>query len=189
MLLHLRRALILSAILLALTGLAYPYAVTGISHLLFKHQADGSITADGSTLIGQNWTGPMWFQGRPSATLDANGKADPYNPMASGASNLGPRSKALEQAAAANRDALENQGIVPTAGLVTASGSGLDPDISPADAYAQVEAVARARSLQASEVRHLVAAHIHSPELGFLGARYVNVLELNEALSRLAPSG
>jgi K+-transporting ATPase ATPase C chain len=189
MILHLRRAVIVSVILFALTGLAYPYAVTGISHLLFRHQADGSLSSNGSTLIGQAWTGPMWFQGRPSATLNADGKSQPYNPMASGASNLGPRAKALQQAAAANRAALVQEGITPTAGLVTASGSGLDPDISPADAYAQVAAVARARGLPISVVHHLVATHIHSPELGFLGAQYVNVLDLNEALARLASSG
>lgn len=185
MILHLRRAVVVSVILFAITGLAYPYAVTGISQALFRHQADGSLTADGSTLIGQTWAGPRWFHGRPSATVGANGKPQPYNPMASGASNLGPRSKALEEAAAANRKALEREGITATAGLVTASGSGLDPDISPADAYAQVDAVAHARRLPAAEVRRLVAAHIHSPELGFLGAQYVNVLELNEALANL----
>lgn len=189
MLNHLRRAVIVSVVLFALFGLAYPYAVTGISRVLFRHQAGGSLTANGSTLIGQSWTGPMWFQGRPSATLDADGKPQPYNSMASGASNLGPRSKVLEQAVAANAKALEQQGISPTAGLVTASGSGLDPDISPADAYAQVGAVARARSLPASEVRNLVASHIHRPELGFLGAQYVDVLELNEALARLVSGG
>ena len=189
MLNHLRRAVIVSVVLFALFGLAYPYAVTGISRVLFRHQAGGSLTANGSTLIGQSWTGPMWFQGRPSATLNAGGKPQPYNAMASGASNLGPRSKVLEQSAAANAKALEKQGITPTNGLVTASGSGLDPDISPADAYAQVGAVARARNLPVSEVSSLVAAHIHSPELGFLGAQYVDVLELNEALARLVSGG
>jgi len=182
---HLRRAVLVSVVLFVLFGLAYPYAVTGISQVFFKHQADGSLTADGSTLIGQNWTGPTWFQGRPSATLDANGKPQPYNPMASGASNLGPRSKAEEQAVASNVAALQKEGIAPTNDLVTASGSGLDPDISPADAYAQVDAVANARDLPADRVRRLVASHIHGAELGFLGSEYVDVLELNEALSAL----
>ena len=185
MLLHLRRAVIVSVILFALLGLAYPYAVTGIAQGLFRHQADGSLTADGSTLIGQQWKGPQWFQGRPSATVGSNGKAQPYNPMASGASNLGPRSKAEEQAVAANAKVLRQEGITPTNDLVTASGSGLDPDISPADAYAQVDTVARARGLAVSEVRHLVATHVHSAELGFLGSDYVDVLELNEALAAL----
>ena len=182
---HLRRAVIVSVVLFALFGLAYPYAVTGISQAFFRHQADGSLTADGSTLIGQNWTGPRWFQGRPSATLNASGKPQPYNAMASGASNLGPRSKAEEQAVASNVQTLRKQGITPTNDLVTASGSGLDPDISPADAYAQVDRVARARSLPASQVRRLVTSHIHHPELGFLGADYIDVLELNEALAAL----
>ena len=182
---HLRRAVIVSVVLFVLFGLAYPYAVTGIAQAFFKHQANGSLTADGSTLIGQNWTGPMWFQGRPSATLNANGRAQPYNAMASGASNLGPRSKVEEQDVAANVKALQKAGISPTNDLVTASGSGLDPDISPADAYAQVDAVARARSLPVAEVRRLVAAHVHRAELGFLGSQYVNVLELNEALAGL----
>jgi K+-transporting ATPase ATPase C chain len=175
MLVHLRRAIILSAIFLALCGLAYGYAATGVSQLLFKHQADGSITANGSTLIGQQWSGPLWFQGRP----------DPYTPMATGASNLGPRSQTLEQNAAKQKDALNKEGVQPTPGLVTTSGSGIDPDISPVDAYAQVNAVAAARHLAPSAVNQLVASHVHPAELGFLGSDYVDVLELDQALARL----
>jgi K+-transporting ATPase ATPase C chain len=175
MLVHLRRAVILSIIFFALCGLAYGYAATGLSHVLFRHQADGSITANGSTLIGQSWSGPGWFQGRP----------DPFTPMASGAANLGPRSQALQQAAAKQVDALRKQGIQPTPGLVTTSGSGLDPDISPTDAYAQANAVAMARHLTTTQVHQLVASHVHPAELGFLGADYVDVLELNQALARL----
>lgn len=175
MLVHLRRAVILSVIFFALCGLAYGYAATGLSHVLFSHQANGSITANGSTLIGQQWNGPSWFQGRP----------DNYTPIATGGSNLGPRSKVLEQNVAKQMDALKKEGIQPTSGLVTNSGSGLDPDISPADAYAQVAAVAGARHLPVSQVHQLVASHIHPSELGFLGADYVNVLELNQALARL----
>ena len=182
---HLRRAVIVSVLLFVVFGLGYPYAVTGISQAFFKHQADGSLTADGSMLIGQTWTGPRWFQGRPSATLGSDGKAQPYNAMASAASNLGPRARAEEQAVASNIKVLRQQGITPTNDLVTASGSGLDPDISPADAYAQVDAVAKARNMSSSEVRRLVATHIHGAELGFLGSQYVNVLELNEALATL----
>ena len=185
MLTHLRRAVIVSVILFALFGLGYPYAVTGISQAFFKHQADGSLTADGSTLIGQSWTGPRWFQGRPSATLGSDGKAAPYNAMASGASNLGPRAKAEEQAVTSKIKVLQQQGITPTNDLVTGSGSGLDPDISPPDAYAQVDAVAKARGLSPGAVRRLVATHIHGAELGFLGSQYVDVLELNEALAGL----
>jgi K+-transporting ATPase ATPase C chain len=175
MLIHLRRAVILSLIFFALCGLAYGYAGTGLSQLLFKHQADGSITANGSTLIGQSWSGPGWFQGRP----------DSYTPMASGAANLGPRSQALEQAVAKQVDALKKQGIQPTPGLVTTSGSGLDPDISPTDGYAQVNAVAAARHLPVAQVHQLVSSHVHIAELGFLGSDYVNVLELNQALAQV----
>jgi K+-transporting ATPase ATPase C chain len=175
MLVHLRRAVILSVIFLALCGLAYGYAATGLSHVLFSHQANGSITANGSTLIGQSWSGPSWFQGRP----------DPDTPMASAAANLGPRSQALQQAVAKQVDALKKQGIQPTPGLVTTSGSGLDPDISPTDAYAQVDAVAAARHLSPPQLHQLVAGHVHVAELGFLGSDYVNVLELNQALAQL----
>ena len=175
MLVHLRRAVIISIIFLALCGLGYGYTATGLSHLLFGYQADGSITANGSTLIGQRWNGPSWFQGRH----------DNYTPMATGGSNLGPRSKVLAQDVAHQMDTLKKEGIQPTSELVTNSGSGLDPDISPADAYAQVNAVAAARHLSVSQVHQLVASHIHPAELGFLGADYVNVLELNQALARL----
>lgn len=186
---HLRRAAIISVVLFVLFGLAYPYAVTGLAQVFLRHQANGSLTADGSTLIGQSWTGPQWFQGRPSATLNASGKPQPYNAMASGASNLGARSKVEEQDVAAKVEALQKEGITPTNDLVTASGSGLDPDIGPADAYAQVDAVAKARNLPAGEVRRLVTSHIHRAELGFLGSQYVDVLELNEALARLVSAG
>jgi K+-transporting ATPase ATPase C chain len=175
MFVHLRRAVILSLIFLAICGLAYGYAATGLSHVLFKNQANGSITANGSTLIGQQWNGPTWFQGRP----------DPYTPMATGGSNLGPRSKVLAQDVSKQVDALQKQGIQPTPGLVTTSGSGIDPDISPADAYAQVNAVAAARHLSTSQVHQLVASRVHIAELGFLGSDYVNVLELNQALAQL----
>lgn len=177
MLAHLRRSVVISVFFFILCGLIYPFAGTGLSQLFFKHQANGSLTANGSTIIGQNWSGPQWFQGRPSAA--GNG----YDPTASGAANLGPRSKALEQAVAKQAAALQKEGIAPTNGLVTSSGSGLDPDISPADAYTQVPAVAAAHHLPVTAVHQLVAAHVHGAQLGFLGAPYVNVLELNEALA------
>jgi potassium-transporting ATPase KdpC subunit len=175
MFVHFRRAVILSLFFLALCGLAYGYAATGLSHVLFKDQANGSITANGSTLIGQQWNGPTWFQGRP----------DPYTPMATGGSNLGPRSKVLAQGVGKQVSALQKEGIQPTPGLVTTSGSGIDPDISPTDAYAQVSAVAAARHLSTTQVHQLVASRVHPAELGFLGADYVNVLELNQALANL----
>jgi potassium-transporting ATPase KdpC subunit len=175
MLTYLRQSVLISAVFFVLLGLAYPLAETGIGQALFRSQANGSLTANGSTLVGQTWTGPRWFQGRP----------DGDNPMATGGSNLGPRSKALVQAVSGQVSALRKEGIKPTEGLVTTSGSGVDPDISPADAYAQVAAVAKANGLSQSAVRQLVGSHVAGPQFGFLGASYVNVLQLNEALARL----
>ncbi|MHB8328663.1 MAG: potassium-transporting ATPase subunit C [Acidimicrobiales bacterium] len=182
MLVHIRRSVIISVIFLVLFGLAYPLAAVGVAQLLFRHQADGSLTADGSTLIGQTWQGPNWFQGRPDGTVVSRG---PGGVVVSGASQLGPRSRALEQAVAKQAAVLEEEGIVPTNDLVTTSGSLVDPDIAPTDAYAQVDAVARARRLEPATLRKLVASHVHGAELGFLGAAYVDVLQLNEALARL----
>ena len=182
MLVHLRRSVVLSVIFLVLVGLAYPLAGTGLSQLLFRHQADGSLTADGSTLIGQAWSGPKWFQGRPDGTVVTTG---PGGVVVSGTFQGGPRSKTVRDAVAKQAGVLEKEGIVPTNDLVTTSGSLVDPDITPADAYAQVDAVAGARGLSPATVRRLVATHVHTRELGFLGADYVTVLELNEALARL----
>ena len=182
MLLHLRRSVVASLIFMALCGLLYGFAGTGLSGVLFSHQAAGSLTADGSTLIGQTWSGPRWFQGRPDATVVTTG---PGGVLVSGTNQPGPRSKSLEQAVAKQAGVLQRGNIVPTNDLVTTSGSLVDPDISPADAYAQVDAVAAARGLQARSVRHLVAEHIHHRQLGFLGADYLDVLELNTALNAL----
>jgi potassium-transporting ATPase KdpC subunit len=175
MLAHLRPALGVSAIFFVLLGLLYPLAETGIGQALFSHQANGSLSADGSTLVGQTWSSPRWFVGRPDAD----------NPMATGGTNLGPRSKVLVKDVQVQIAALRREGITPTADLVTTSGSGVDPDISPADAYAQVDAVASARHLPVAEVRSLVAAQTRQPQLGFLGAPYIDVLQLNQALAAL----
>ncbi|WP_377266817.1 potassium-transporting ATPase subunit C [Peterkaempfera sp. SMS 1(5)a] len=172
---NLRRGLIVSVIFFVLLGLAYPLAETGIGEALFHHQANGSLGRNGSALIGQQWKGTQWFQGRP----------DGDDPTATGGSNLGPRSKELVDAYRKRVAALQKQGITPTPDLVAASGSGVDPDISPAAAYAQVTAVAAARRLPAGRVRTLVADHVHGPQWGFLGGSYVNLLELNEALAEL----
>jgi potassium-transporting ATPase KdpC subunit len=169
------RSIGVSVFFILLLGLAYPLLETGIGQALFSHQANGSLTAYGSTLVGQQWKGPQWFQGRPDAD----------NPMATGGTNLGPRSKALVAAAAQQATQLKEEGITPTPDLVTTSGSGVDPDISPADAYDQVNAVARARGLSVPAVRALVTAQIQQPEIGFLGASYVDVLQLNERLAGL----
>jgi len=175
MLRTLRPAILVSLIFLVLLGLAYPLAETGIGQAFFSRQASGSLTSNGSTLVGQSWKGPRFFQGRPDAD----------DPMATGASNLGPRSKDLVQDARKAMDALRTEGITPTPDLVTTSGSGVDPDISPADANAQVSAVARARGLPAAAVRRLVAEHVVRPQFGFLGSAYVNVLQLNESLAQM----
>jgi potassium-transporting ATPase KdpC subunit len=172
---HLRPAIGVSAIFFVLLGLLYPLAETGIGQAFFSHQANGSLTADGSTLVGQSWTSPRWFVGRPDAD----------NPMATGGTNLGPRSKVLVKDVRLQIAALRKDGITPTPDLVTTSGSGVDPDIAPADAFAQVDAVANARHLPVAEVRRLVASQIRQPEAGFLGAAYINVLQLNEALAGL----
>jgi potassium-transporting ATPase KdpC subunit len=178
MLATLRRAVLISAVFFVLLGLAYPLAETGIGQAFFSHQANGSLTANGSLLVGQHWTGPRWFQGRPDAD----------NPMATGGTNLGPRSKVLVKDVAEQIAALKKEGIKPTPDLVTTSGSGVDPDISPAGAYAQVNAVAKARGLPVPVVRRLVASQIQRPELGFLGSAYINVLQLNQALQSVGRS-
>ena len=172
---NLRQAIVVSIVFFVLLGLAYPLAETGIGQAFFSHQANGSLTANGSTLVGQSWKGPRWFQGRPDAD----------NPMATGGSNLGPRSKALVNTVQQQITKLKAEGITPTPDLVTTSGSGVDPDISPADAYAQVNAVAKARGLSVPAVRQLVTEHIQQPQFGFLGSAYINVLQLNEALEAL----
>jgi potassium-transporting ATPase KdpC subunit len=121
MLANLRQAVIASAVFFVLLGLAYPLSETAIGQVFFSRQASGSLTRDGSTLIGQAWTGPRWFTGRPDAD----------NPIATGGSNLGPRSKTLVKDVAAQVTRLRADGIPPTPDLVTTSGSGVDPDISP----------------------------------------------------------
>jgi K+-transporting ATPase ATPase C chain len=175
MLTNLRRSVLVSLVFLALLGLAYPLAETGIAQALFPSQANGSLTANGSPLVGQNWDGTRWFQGRP----------DSDNPMATGGSNLGPRSKVLLQDVQQQIAKLKKEGIDPTPDLVTTSGSAVDPDIAPLDAYAQVNAIAKTDHLSVAVLDNLVATHVTGRELGFLGAPYVNVLQLNKALSKL----
>jgi potassium-transporting ATPase KdpC subunit len=172
---NLRPAFGITLVFFVLLGLAYPLAETGIGQAFFSHQANGSLTSDGSTLVGQTWKGPRWFQGRPDAD----------NPLATGGTNLGPRSEELVKTVKQQIAQLKQEGITPTADLVTTSGSGVDPDISPVDAYAQVNAVAQARGLSVAAVRQLVGEHIQQPQFGFLGSAYINVLQLNEALAGL----
>jgi K+-transporting ATPase ATPase C chain len=176
MLLHLRRSVVAILILTVICGMLYPLAEIGLAQWWFPGQANGSVTANGSTLIGQTWKGPGWFHGRPDAE----------NPLATGPTNLGPTSRGLAAAVRAAIKAEAALGVAnPPADLVTTSGSGVDPDISPAAALVQVEAVAKARGLSAAVVRRLVVAQESGPELGFLGASTVNVLKLNEALAKL----
>jgi len=193
---HLLRSVALTAVLVALCGVAYPLAGLAVGQGIFHAQANGSLVGGttASSLIGQPWTvngkiDPRWFQGRPDAfnPLSLNGTAG-----SSGAANLGPRSSKLVSAVQALVAAWHAVGVNPTADLVTTSGSGLDPDIAPADAYVQVPMVAAARHLPASVVRSLVSSQVHGAQLGFLGAPYVNVLALNEALAAYVaahPSG
>lgn len=174
MLVNLRRAAVFS-VLLVLMCLIYTFVETGIGQVFFTQQADGSLTKYGSTEIAQAWTGPKWFQGRDEEP----------DPAESGPTNLGPRSEALVQQVKERVAQLKKEGIKATNDLVTGSGSGLDPDISPSDAYAQVAAVAKANHLPVATVRHLVASHVAGRYFGFLGGPYVNVLELNIGLSKL----
>ncbi|MGH7642975.1 MAG: K(+)-transporting ATPase subunit C [Candidatus Dormibacteria bacterium] len=176
MLLNLRRSIIAMVILTVICGVIYPLIETGLAQWWFPSQANGSITKNGSTLIGQTWKGAAWFHGRPDAD----------DPSATGPTNLGPTSKEL---AAAVRDAIQAEAALgisnPPANLVTTSGSGVDPDISPESALVQVNTVAKAHNLSPAAVRKLVLDQESGPELGFLGASTVNVLELNEALAAL----
>jgi potassium-transporting ATPase KdpC subunit len=189
---HLRAAIVSLLALTVITGVAYPLLVTGIAQAAFPSQAGGSVIvrdgkAVGSRLIGQPFDDPKYFWGRLSATADANGKPLAYNGAASTGSNLGPTNPALIDEVKARIDALhaadpDNDAAVPV-DLVTSSGSGLDPEISPAAAEYQVRRVARARGLDEALVRSLVASHTADRQLGFLGEPRVNVLELNLALT------
>jgi K+-transporting ATPase ATPase C chain len=186
-----RPALMTILIFTLLTGVIYPLVVTGVAQLVFPHQANGSlITANGQTvgsgLIGQQFDDPMYFWGRLSATGPF-----PYNAAASSGSNLGPSNPALLDAVKARIAALKaadptNTQPIPV-DLVTASGSGLDPDISVAAALYQIPRVARERNMSEAEVRTLVDQHTKGRQLGFLGEPRVNVLELNLALDGISP--
>ncbi len=201
-------ALRILLVLTVVTGIAYPLAVTGIAQAVFPHQANGSLIEDhgrpvASALLGQNFAlpkrnpadpaeqlrpDPRWFQPRPSAA-DAGKGAGPYDPTDSTASNLGPTNPDLVAAVGRRRAAVAAfDGVDPRtvpADAVTASGSGLDPDISPAYAREQADRVAQARRLPADRVRRLVEKHVDGRSLGFLGEPHVNVVELNHDLASL----
>ena len=191
MLRELRPAVIAVIVLGLITGLFYPLAVTGVAQLAFPEKANGSLIVDGdrmigSALIGQDFDDPRYFWGRLSAT------APPYDAAASSGSNLGPLNPALADAVASRLDALSAvEGVPAPAGirvpvdLATASGSGLDPHVSPAAARYQVARVARARGVDEARIRALVEERVEGRDLGFLGEHRVNVLELNLALDGL----
>ena len=186
----LRPALVLFAVLSVVTGLLYPLAVTGVAQTMFSHQANGSLITQGgkvvgSALIGQSFTEPRYFWGRPSATAPMA-----YNAAASGASNLGPANPALTEAVKSRVEVLRaadpgNIQPVPV-DLVTASASGLDPHISVAAAGYQAARVAQARGLALGQLQALVQQHTESKWLGLLGEPRVNVLALNLALDAAA---
>jgi K+-transporting ATPase ATPase C chain len=185
-----RPALVILLLMTVLTGLVYPALVTGVAGLAFPDQARGSLVTGpsgevtGSRLIGQAFTSDRYFWGRPSATPER-----PYNASASSGSNLGPTNPELillVRARVADLKAADPGNAAPIpVDLVTASGSGLDPDISPDAAYYQVSRVARVRGLDVETVRALVRSHIAERTFGLFGERRVNVLQLNLALDRL----
>lgn len=201
MLREIRPAIVLVIALTLITGLAYPLVMTGIAGLLFPYQAQGSLIEKdgkviGSELIGQEFTSDKYFHGRPSATtgpdpsVPSKTVAVPYNASNSMGSNLGPTNKVLIDRVTADVAKLkqENPSVQVPIDLVTTSGSGLDPHISPAAAYFQVPRIAKARNMPENTLRDLVAEHIEGRTLGLFGEPRVNVLELNLDLDKAGTS-
>jgi K+-transporting ATPase ATPase C chain len=183
---ELKPAILITIVFTILTGILYPLAVTGVAQVFFPKQANGSLTPVGSTLIAQNFTKPEYFHPRPSAAGDKG-----YDPTSSSASNLGPTNPALadrlkKDAAAFRKDNPDYTGPIP-ADAITTSGSGLDPEISPANAMAQSMRVAKTRHATPDQVAQLVASHTQGRQFGFLGEPRVNVLELNLVLDQSVP--
>ena len=214
MITNIRRSIVMVVVFTAFLGFVYAFVGTGIAQAFFRGQADGSLTANGSILIGQNWSqtkcpghllGSCVFQGRPDAVgpyagslkpiaaggdnpLQANnipGKPGVLNPGESAATNLGPRSDTLLQNTQQLMAYWKARGVNPTPDLVTTSGSGLDPDITPQDAAAEIPMVSRATGISATRLRSLINQNTQGRQLGFLGSPFVNLLQLNEALAQL----
>ena len=198
MLKEIRPAIVLFIALTLITGLLYPLAMTGLANIVFPYQARGSLIEKdgnvlGSALIGQDFSSDGFFHGRPSATLgpdlqDSNKTAStPYNAANSMGSNLGPTNKALIDRVAADTQKLKETNPLAQVpiDLVTTSGSGLDPDITPQAAYFQVPRIAKARNMPENALNNLIAEHIESRTLSILGEPHVNVLALNLALNGL----
>ena len=197
---QIRPAIVMILVMTVITGLAYPLAMTGLAQVIFPWQANGSLITNkdgkviGSELIGQNFTSEKYFHGRPSATTEPDPKdptktvASPYAADNSGASNLGPTSKALVDRVKGDAAVLakENPNTPIPVDLVTSSASGLDPDITPAAALFQVPRVAKARGLTEEKVRALVDDNTDGRLLGIIGEPHVNVLKLNLALDAMA---
>jgi len=207
MITHIRRSVVLCLICFVFFGFVYAFVGTGVSQLFFKGAADGSITPNGSTLIGQNWAatkcsghpdGSCVFQGRPDdlgpyASASSNPAEHPGDdpltangqPGESGATNLGPRSAELVKYTKELVAYWHARGVEPTPDLVTTSGSGFDPDISQQDALVQIPMVSTATGISPSTLRSLIVKETNGEQLGFLGSSYINVLQLNEALAKL----
>ena len=196
---ELRPAIVLVVALTIITGLVYPLVMTGIAGVIFPYQSQGSVIEQdgkvvGSALIGQEFTSDKYFHGRPSATVapDPNDATKtvpaPYNAANSGGANLGPTNKALIERVQGDVDKLkqENPSAAVPIDLVTTSGGGLDPHISPQTAYFQVPRVAKARNMPEDRLRQLVEEHVEGRTFGLLGEPRVNVLALNLALDRAA---
>jgi potassium-transporting ATPase KdpC subunit len=197
MLVHLRRSLVMAVFCMVFFGFVYAFVGTGVAQVFFPFHADGSVTKNGSLLIGQNWSSPKWFHGRPDDTgpYAANAKKDISggdNPLVangfdgeSAATNLGPRSLTLKENTIALVKYWHNLGVNPTIDLVTTSGSGYDPDISAMDATVQIPMVTKATGISPAQLRTLIKQQTHPAQLGFMGSSYIDVLQLNEGLAKL----